>query len=317
MKVWGILKGEEAAKTLEVVETAKRLSKGENFGIVLLGKPEDSVLEKILFTAGSEGKVICYPNKLWPPGYVIAAITRILEQTPQLIFVPHNYSFMDSIPRLAAKLNCAILTNVHNISEDNNFLLCERPVLEGKMTGLFKIDKRHRVIVSLSAGIYEPKEESSKAELKMEDISFLQNIDPLRKITSIEKAAEEQVDLSQAEIIIGVGRGIGKQENLALVEELAKILKAEIGASRPVVDNGWLPRDRQIGSSGQTVSPKLYIALGISGAIQHVVGMKGSKTIVSINKDRNAPIFNISRYGIVGNLEEILPAILNYLKETS
>ena len=129
------------------------------------------------------------------------------------------------------------------------------------------------------------------------------------------KEAKQAVDLSQAERIVAVGRGIKGQEHLALAQQLAQAMGAEIAASRPICDAGWLPMDRQIGSSGQTVAPKLYVALGISGAIQHLVGMKGSRTIVAINKDAEAPIFEIADYGIVGDLFEIVPAMIAELNK--
>ena len=129
------------------------------------------------------------------------------------------------------------------------------------------------------------------------------------------KEAKQAVDLGQAERIVAVGRGIKSQENIAIAERLAKAMSAEIAASRPICDSGWLPMDRQIGSSGQTVAPKLYVALGISGAIQHLVGMKGSRTIVAINKDADAPIFEVADYGIVGDLFEIVPALVSELEK--
>jgi electron transfer flavoprotein alpha subunit len=136
-----------------------------------------------------------------------------------------------------------------------------------------------------------------------------------REILGVEQAGGETIDLSKASAIVAVGRGIGGADKMAPIEELAKALKAEVGASRPVIDNGWLPRDRQIGSSGQTVAPRLYVALGISGAIQHLVGMKGAGCVVAINKDAGAPIFKVAQYGIVGDLHEVVPALLEALKE--
>ncbi len=135
------------------------------------------------------------------------------------------------------------------------------------------------------------------------------------KVLEIFEGVKQEVDLTKAERIVSVGRGIKKPENLELVRELAKVLDAEIAASRPVCDEGWLPLDRQIGSSGQTVAPKLYLAVGISGAIQHIVGMKNSQTIVAINKDPHAPIFDIADYGVVGDLFEVVPALIEAVKE--
>jgi electron transfer flavoprotein alpha subunit len=129
------------------------------------------------------------------------------------------------------------------------------------------------------------------------------------------KEAKQAVDLTQAEIIVSVGRGIKEQKNIELAKQLADALGGELAASRPICDNGWLPMDRQIGSSGQTVAPKLYLALGISGAIQHIVGMKGARSIVAINKDPEAPIFEISDYAVVGNLFDIVPALIEEVKK--
>jgi electron transfer flavoprotein alpha subunit len=140
-------------------------------------------------------------------------------------------------------------------------------------------------------------------------VEGLASFTPDREVLGVESAAQEEVDLSKAEIIVAAGRGVGGADKMGVIQELAKALGAEIGASRPVIDNGWLERDRQIGSSGQTVAPKLYVAVGISGAIQHLVGMKGSSCIVAINKDPNAPIFGVANYGIVGDLHEVLPAL--------
>jgi len=129
------------------------------------------------------------------------------------------------------------------------------------------------------------------------------------------KEAKQAVDLTQAEIIVAVGRGIKEQKNIELAKQLAEAFGGELAASRPICDSGWLPMDRQIGSSGQTVAPKLYLALGISGAIQHIVGMKGSRTIIAINKDSEAPIFEIADYAVVGNLFDIVPPLIEEVKK--
>jgi electron transfer flavoprotein alpha subunit len=143
----------------------------------------------------------------------------------------------------------------------------------------------------------------------------LSAVAPDREVLSVERVGGEKIDLTKADVILAVGRGVGGADRMGPIEELAKALGAEIGASRPVIDNGWLPRDRQIGSSGQTVAPRLYLALGISGAIQHLVGMKGAGTIVAINKDPGAPIFTVADYGIVGDLHELVPALTAAVKE--
>ena len=147
-------------------------------------------------------------------------------------------------------------------------------------------------------------------------VSVALNAEQIRtKPLELFKEAKSAVDLTQAPLIVAIGRGIKAPENIPQAEALAKALGAEIAASRPICDEGWLPMDRQIGSSGQTVAPKLYLALGISGAIQHVVGMKGARTIVAVNKDSNAPIFEIADYGVVGDIFEIMPALTEALEK--
>jgi electron transfer flavoprotein alpha subunit len=152
-----------------------------------------------------------------------------------------------------------------------------------------------------------------EADVKPLDVD-LSGVKPDREILGYEEVGGDQIDLTKADVIVAVGRGVGGADKMGVIHNLAQALGAEIGASRPVIDNGWLPRDRQIGSSGQTVAPKLYIAAGISGAIQHLVGMKASSVIVAINKDPGAPIFNVAHYGIVGDLHEVLPALTEAVK---
>jgi electron transfer flavoprotein alpha subunit len=173
------------------------------------------------------------------------------------------------------------------------------------------------VLVSLQSGAYAADEvEAGTAAIESLSLDFAA-MAPDREILGVEEAAGGEVDLSQAKVIVSVGRGIGDADKMPIMEALAEALGAELGASRPVIDSDWLPRNRQIGSSGQTVTPKLYIAAGISGAIQHLVGMKGSQVIVAINKDAGAPIFSVADYGIVGDLHEVVPALTAAIKEAT
>jgi electron transfer flavoprotein alpha subunit len=179
----------------------------------------------------------------------------------------------------------------------------------GKMQSRVRVKGEGTVLVSVQSGAF-PADGVAKGEAPVQPLAAdLSGVKPDREILGYEEVGGDQVDLTKADIIVAVGRGIGGADKMGPVEALAKALGAEIAASRPVIDNGWLPRDRQIGSSGQTVAPKLYIAAGISGAIQHLVGMKSSSVIVAINKDPGAPIFTVADYGIVGDLHEILPAL--------
>jgi len=193
----------------------------------------------------------------------------------------------------------------------------QRPVLGGKLFSKVRAKGSGPVLVSLQSGSFSADEvEKGSASIETLSLDF-SAMAPGREILGVEEAAGGDVDLSQAPVIVSVGRGIGDAENMPIMQQLADALGAELGASRPVIDNGWLPRDRQIGSSGQTVTPKLYFAAGISGAIQHLVGMKGSQVIVAINKDAGAPIFNVAHYGIVGDLHEVVPAVTAALKEAT
>jgi len=194
-------------------------------------------------------------------------------------------------------------------------LLWWRPILQGKMQGRVRVKGEGLVLLSVQSGAFgadQRVEGSAPVEALPGDFG---SVGRDRQIVGVEEVGGSGVDLSAAERVVAVGRGVGGPEKIAPVEELAKALGAELGASRPVIDNGWLPRERQIGSSGQTVAPKLYLAVGISGAIQHLVGMKGSGCVVAINKDPSAPIFTVADYGLVGDLHEIVPALTAVLQE--
>jgi electron transfer flavoprotein alpha subunit len=188
-------------------------------------------------------------------------------------------------------------------------------MLGGKLLSRVRAKGGGTTLVSVQAGSFQADTVARGGSAEVRELAVdAERAKPDREILGIEEVAGEQVDLTRAEVIVAVGRGIGGEDKLGIIRELAAALGAEIAASRPVVDNGWLPRDRQIGSSGQTVAPKLYVAAGISGAIQHVVGMKGSGTVVAINKDPSAPIFNLAHYGIAGDLHEILPPLIEAIK---
>ncbi len=249
-------------------------------------------------------------------GYLAALTSVVTQIKPSHVLLPHTYQTRDFAPALAARLGGALVTDCVGTKPNDGSLLFVRPVFQGRLmadvattgsgpalatfqVGAFRVDSVERgaspapisaVAVSIDASTIRQKPEA-----------------PFRE-------AKQAVDLSQAERIVAVGRGIKEQEKIAIARKLADAIGAEIGASRPICDAGWLPMDRQIGSSGQTVAPKLYVALGISGAIQHLVGMKGSRTIVAINKDPEAPVFEVADYGIVGDLFEIVPAIIKELQ---
>ena len=238
-----------------------------------------------------------------------AAFKQVIEQLqPELVLMTHTYEVRDFAPKLAASLRRALVGDCISHKVEGGELVLTRQVFQGKMAAdVVPVgDKPH--FVSFQIGSFRGDEcEAGQAEVKALSV----NLDGAVRQQPEErfKEAKAAVDLTAAPLIVSVGRGIKEQKNIEIVKKLADAMGAELSASRPICDNEWLPMDRQIGSSGQTVAPKLYLAVGISGAIQHLVGMKGSRTIVAINKDKEAPIFEIADYGIVGDLFEIVPAL--------
>nr|MDQ3419739.1 electron transfer flavoprotein subunit alpha/FixB family protein [Acidobacteriota bacterium] len=249
-------------------------------------------------------------------GYVTGLALLIEAEGPSHVFFPHTYQTRDFAPALAARIGRALITDVTGIKKDGARTLYVRPVFQGKMNADVAAEGPAPHLVTVQIGAFRAdaaRRGAAPAAVRVSKVSV--DASAIRqKAEAPFKEAKQAVDLSQAERIVAVGRGIKGQEHLKLVEDLAAALGAEIAASRPICDSGWLPMDRQIGSSGQTVAPKLYLALGISGAIQHLVGMKGSRVIVAINKDAEAPIFEIADFGIAGDLFEVVPAMIAELK---
>lgn len=250
-------------------------------------------------------------------GYVAALAALIGQEQPARVFFAHTYQTRDFAPALAARLGRSLITDVTGIKGDAGAPVYVRPVFQGKLTADVTAEGPAPHLVTIQIGAYRAdamRRGAAAAAVRKADVTV--DASAIRqKPEAPFKEAKQAVDLSQAERIVAVGRGIKGQEHLKLAEDLAAALGAEIAASRPICDAGWLPMDRQIGSSGQTVAPKLYIALGISGAIQHLVGMKGSRTIVAINKDAEAPIFEIADFGIAGDLFEVVPAMIAELNK--
>jgi electron transfer flavoprotein alpha subunit len=254
-----------------------------------------------------------------PDGFTIALQQAIARAKPDLVLLPHTYQVRDFAPKLAASLGKGMIGDCIGYRSEDGKLIFVRQMFQGKTVADVVFDGAGPWFATFQASAFRADlvaQGASKApvtsipvDLKPEQIRT--------KPQELFREAKQAVDLTQAPILVSVGRGIKAPENIPLAEKLAKLLGGEISASRPICDEGWLPMDRQIGSSGQTVAPKLYLALGISGAIQHVVGMKGSRTIAAINKDQNAPIFEVADYGIVGDLFEIVPALIEELEKGS
>jgi electron transfer flavoprotein alpha subunit len=246
--------------------------------------------------------------------YVFALKQFIADKQPRLVLFPHTYQVRDFAPRLALALDKTLISDAIGYKYEGGKLLFTRQMFQGKFAADVSFAGDAPWLATIQIGAFRG-DQAEAGSAMVENVEAA--LDGVARVTPHEvfQEAKQAVDLSQSEIIVAVGRGIKEQKNLALAEELAKALGGEVAASRPICDNGWLPLERQIGSSGQTVAPKLYIALGISGAIQHIVGMKGSRTIVAINKDPEAPIFEIADVGVVGNLFDVVPALTEEIKK--
>jgi len=244
-------------------------------------------------------------------GFSLALEQFCRSENPDYVVFPHTYQVRDYAPALAARLNRVLISDVTAISEGPAFT---RQLMQGRLSGSYRPSGTGPCFLSVQSGAFRAE---TAEEGNAEVAKFTPEIAPEKirtKPSEPFRGSAQTVDLGSAQFIVAVGRGIKEADNLSIVQDLATALGAELAASRPICDNGWLPLERQVGSSGQTVAPKVYLAVGISGAIQHLVGMKGSQCIVAINKDPEAPIFEVADYGIVGDLFEVVPALTEALK---
>ncbi len=271
----------------------------------VLGKKADSVLAVQHEQLGD-----------YSPDIYSETLRQILvEDRPDLFLMAHTYQNIDLAPRLAARLKSGLVTDCIGYKQLGDDLLFSRQMFRNKINADVRIHSAPPWLVTLQSGAISSDEILQGTCSFVERTVDLSQVEVTRKSLEVVASAKERVDLGKADIIVAVGRGIKEAANLKIIQDLAEVLDAEIGASRAAVDSEWLERSRQIGSSGQTVSPRLYLACGISGAIQHVVGMRNSGCIVAINNDPNAPIFNIATYGIVADLLEVVPALTQRIKE--
>jgi electron transfer flavoprotein alpha subunit len=266
------------------------------------------------------GKVYAVDSPRLEP-YTPDAFAHALKQflsarQPRLVLMPHTYQVRDFAPKLATALGRVLISDCIGYKYEGGRLLFTRQMFQGKFAADVSFSGEPPWFVTFQNGAFRGDKVEAGTAAPVETIQAEIPDGVVRnRPQETFKEAKQAVDLTQAEIIVAVGRGIKEQKNIDLAKQLADALGGEIAASRPICDAGWLPMDRQIGSSGQTVAPKLYLALGISGAIQHIVGMKGSRTIVAINKDAEAPIFEIADYAAVGNLFEIVPPLIEEVKK--
>ena len=277
-----------------------------------IGDPNANIFLKVSGPPPAKSHAIIHPllETYTADGFLLAFEQLIRQLEPAYVVFPHTYQVRDFVPRLATRFGQVLIGDVTAIEAGPVFV---RQLFQGRLSGCYRHQGSGPCFVSIQSGAFRGDLTGGG---KTDIYHFTPSIDPAQIRTKPGepfRASEQTVDLGSAQRIVSVGRGIKEAQNLPIVQELAAALGAELAASRPICDNGWLPMERQVGSSGQTVAPRLYLAVGISGAIQHLVGMKGSQCIVAINKDPDAPIFEVADYGIVGDLFEVVPALTEAL----
>jgi electron transfer flavoprotein alpha subunit len=254
----------------------------------------------------------------YTPDAFTAGLKQFLaSKQPKLVLMPHTYQVRDFIPKLVTSMGKTVISDCVGFKHEGGKLLFTRQMFQGKLAADVSFTSDAPWFATFQNGAFrgdKAEAGANAAPVETVNVEIADNV-VRTKPQEMFKEAKQAVDLTQAEIIVSVGRGIKEQKNIELAKQLADALGGEIAASRPICDAGWLPMDRQVGSSGQTVAPKLYLALGISGAIQHIVGMKGAKSIIAVNKDSEAPIFEIADYAVVGNLFDIVPPLIEEVKK--
>lgn len=306
--------------SFEAVAAAQHLGAALNQPVTAVVPGTDSGVAQAV--AGYQlGRIISVENaklgEYTPDGYTDALAQVVRDLDPQYVVMSHTYLVRDFAPKLAARFKKSVISDCIRVNAENGTeaVVFTRRLFLGKIDADVVASGEPPTFVTFQSGAFRADQaERSETAVKVESMPV--EVGEVRmKPEPPFQEVKQAVDLTRTDIIVAVGRGIKSQENLALAQQLADALGGDLAASRPICDAGWLPIDRQIGSSGQTVAPKLYIALGISGAIQHLVGMKNSTTIVAINKDPEAPIFDISDYGIIGDLFEAVPVLTEEIKK--
>jgi len=304
--------------SLEAIAAGQKLAAdlGQTASAVVLGSEVQTLAQDI--AAYDLSKIIYADNsqlaEYTPDAYAAAIEQLVRSADPHYVVMSHTYLVRDFAPKVAARFGKGLIGDCIRMNTSAGKVTFTRRIFLGKLDADVVSDGAAPVFVTFQSGAFRPEQAAKGSGAPVEEISV--DVGEIRmKPEPPFQEVKAAVDLSKAEIIVAIGRGIKSKDNIALAERLAEALGADLAASRPICDAEWLPIDRQIGSSGQTVAPKLYVAVGISGAIQHLVGMKNSQTIVAINKDPEAPIFDIADYGIVGDLFEVLPVLIEEIKK--
>jgi electron transfer flavoprotein alpha subunit len=303
----------------EAIAAGQQIAAGAPVVVALAGAEVAPIAADVTAAAVAEVVTVSHPAlaAYTADGWVQAHAAVVAALSPAWVVLPHTYQTRDFAPALAARLGRALVTDCTAVKQVGGSVALSRPMYQGKLAADVRPLGEGPWVVTTQIGAWRADQAArgaAPAPVRALDIAI--DAAAIRQVPDAPfQEAKQAVDLSQAERIVSIGRGIKGPEHLPLAEALAEALGAELAASRPICDAGWLPMERQIGSSGQTVAPKLYVAVGISGAIQHVVGMKGSRTIVAVNKDADAPIFEVADYGYAGDLFEFLPALTAELKK--
>jgi electron transfer flavoprotein alpha subunit len=306
--------GKVTRASWEAAAAAQKLAAGTDVTAVVIGAQTEALAGEAAGRGFAAVIRLEHPllTQYTADGYVAALHQLIQKESPTHVVFPHTYQVRDYAPALATRMGQLLISDVVAIGEGPRFT---RQLMQGRLNGSFKPAGSGPCFVSVQSGAFRADPETSATPAAISTFTPALDAAQIRTRPSEPfRGSAQTVDLGSAQMIVSVGRGIREAENLPLIENLAAALGAEIAASRPICDNGWLPMERQVGSSGQSVAPKLYLAVGISGAIQHLVGMKASQCIVAINKDRDAPIFEVADYGIVGDLFEVVPALTEAVK---
>ncbi len=278
---------------------------------VVIGKEVDGFAKELAKYADKVWKIEDESLEYYTPDLYADVLLQLFEkEKPDVVLVGHTSQGCDLAPYLAVKLNAPIATDVVGVDISDG-LKVSRYILQGKLMADLKI-KSFPCVLTIRQGVFK---ESCEVGGEVVDAGIKPSKQAVRKFVRYIEPEVGEVDISQADVIVAVGRGIEDQSNIELAEELAELLGGVVAGSRPVIDAGWLPKDRQVGISGKTVKPKLYLALGISGAFQHVMGMKDSELIIAVNKDPEAPIFTVAHYGIVADLFDVVPELIEKLKK--
>lgn len=281
---------------------------------VLLGSKVDAMAETL---AGYSDRVLYVDDPIFetynPESYLAAVEALLAEHAPELVLMGQTAQGIEVAPALAAKRSMPYVTDLIGLSVENGALRPVRTYYQGKLNANFKLKGVAPYLFTVRESSFVVGAPEKQGRIETRESPVKEQAAHRRFIEYLE-AVVGDVDITQADILISIGRGLKEEKNLEMIEELAGLLGATISASRAVVDAGWLPAERQVGTTGKTVKPKVYLAIGISGAFEHVAGMKGSKNIIAINKDANAPIFSVATYGIVDDLFKVVPKLIEHIK---